>query len=583
VFTDCDGANVGDDKENFKMVYGTAVHEMLHGLGLGHAWFEKGDLMCSSDEDEYGNAVGDTCAGGLDNYDDIAEPTEFDIRALIHAYMSNGFQVPNRHVDTSSKYYCELPCTQIIPSNGFGNNEFNVTGYPVDTNNKETTNNQQSNSVESKLSEKVSTESVPRKYTFISSWGTSGSKDGQFQGSADVAVNNSDNAVYVTDINNGRIQKFSKDGHFIVSLGQKGNASGKFEQPGDIMVYRNFVYVSDIGNNRIQKFDGNGKFILEWGTYGGMNGAFDHPGAISLDPTNERLYITDIGNNRIEEFGTDGTYWNTWGEYGKENGQLDRPTGVAFHSKSNRVYVVDTNNNRVEVFEKGGKFVSKWGSLGGNDGQFNRPTDITIDNRNNLIYVADSKNFRIQVFDENGNFLTKFGEKGEGNGQFLEPTGVAVNPRDGQVYVADKKANKISIFSPKMENNNLTTNVSEDTKSKNSYQLIVYLDDASPQNAIGDDFNIVVYNTKNQTVLSAKPNIDFNDNHQKISPRNGYPIIDKTGQQPKDIRVCAQQEYTSNGKNYLHEDCYPIKQNIQKTYWYSIFDYGEIDGFEGND
>jgi hypothetical protein len=35
-----------------------------------------------------------------------------------------------------------------------------------------------------------------------------------------------------------------------------------------------------------------------------------------------------------------------------------------------------------------------------------------------------------------------------------------------------------------------------------------------------------------------------------------------------------------NGTTYLHNDCYPIKQNVQKTYWYTIFDYGEIDGFE---
>jgi hypothetical protein len=46
--------------------------------------------------------------------------------------------------------------------------------------------------------------------------------------------------------------------------------------------------------------------------------------------------------------------------------------------------------------------------------------------------------------------------------------------------------------------------------------------------------------------------------------------------------VCAQQDYSLNGKSYIHDDCYPIKQNIQKTYWYTIFDYGEIDGFEGD-
>ena len=119
-------------------------------------------------------------------------------------------------------------------------------------------------------------------------------------------------------------------------------------------------------------------------------------------------------------------------------------------------------------------------------------------------------------------------------------------------------------------------------KSKNSYQLIIYLDNASTQNVIGDNFKILVYNSNNEPILSAKPNIDFNDDHQKISPPNGYPIIYQSGQYPKDIRVCAQQEYQLNGTTYLHNDCYPIIQNVQKTYWYTIFDYGEIDGFEAD-
>jgi hypothetical protein len=121
-----------------------------------------------------------------------------------------------------------------------------------------------------------------------------------------------------------------------------------------------------------------------------------------------------------------------------------------------------------------------------------------------------------------------------------------------------------------------------ESKSKRSYQLIIYLDNASPQNAIGDNFKILVYNSNNEPILSAKPNIDFNDDHQKISPPNGYPIIYRSGQYPKDINVCAQQEYQLNGTTNLHNDCYPIIQNAQKTYWYTIFDYGEIDGFEAD-
>ena len=119
-------------------------------------------------------------------------------------------------------------------------------------------------------------------------------------------------------------------------------------------------------------------------------------------------------------------------------------------------------------------------------------------------------------------------------------------------------------------------------KSKKSYQLIIYLDNASPQNVIGDNFKIAVFNSNNESILFAKPNIDFNDDHQKISPPKGYQITLQSGQYPEDIRVCAQQEYQLNGTANSHSDCYPIKQNVQKTYWYTIFDYGEIDAFEAD-
>jgi hypothetical protein len=155
-------------------------------------------------------------------------------------------------------------------------------------------------------------------------------------------------------------------------------------------------------------------------------------------------------------------------------------------------------------------------------------------------------------------------------------------------YVSDK--NKYDSYLPiaqkiidSLKINAQEINSKDAAKTGKSYQLIVYLDGASQKNSIGDNFKIVVYNSDNETILSAKPTIDFNDNHQKISPKNGYPINYAAGANPKDFRVCAQQEYSSNGRTYLHDDCYPIKQNVQKTYWYTIFDYGEIDGFGGGD
>jgi hypothetical protein len=147
------------------------------------------------------------------------------------------------------------------------------------------------------------------------------------------------------------------------------------------------------------------------------------------------------------------------------------------------------------------------------------------------------------------------------------------------VYTCEKEP---KLCQPSSKQDKANNAISSDDKTASPYRLIVYLDGATKTNAIGDNFKIVVYNSNHNIILSEKPTIDFTDTHQKISPKSGYTIQGKSGEHPNQISVCAQQEYELEGKKHVHDDCYPIKQNIQKTYWYTIFDYGEIDGFEGD-
>jgi hypothetical protein len=120
------------------------------------------------------------------------------------------------------------------------------------------------------------------------------------------------------------------------------------------------------------------------------------------------------------------------------------------------------------------------------------------------------------------------------------------------------------------------------TEARKSYRLVIYLDDSYESNVIGDNFTIVIYNSHHKEILSAKPKINFTDDHQKISPKKGFSFTDKSGQHPNEIAVCAQQEYAVEDETRTHDDCYIVKQNKAKSYWYSTFEYGEIDGFEAD-
>ena len=54
--------------------------------------------------------------------------------------------------------------------------------------------------------------SVAAEVTFLNTWGSEGSGDGQFDNPWDVALSDT-GQVYVTDINNHRIQRFDAEGN----------------------------------------------------------------------------------------------------------------------------------------------------------------------------------------------------------------------------------------------------------------------------------------------------------------------------------------------------------------------------------
>ena len=109
--------------------------------------------------------------------------------------------------------------------------------------------------------------------------------------------------VYVNDFGeNNRVQKFDRNGNFIISWGKVGRDDGQFMNPTDIAVdSKNFIYVVDSGNNRIQKFDSNGKFLTKWGSEGSGDGQFDGPMGLIVDPSGY-VYVVDMGNKRIQVF-----------------------------------------------------------------------------------------------------------------------------------------------------------------------------------------------------------------------------------------------------------------------------------------
>ena len=231
---------------------------------------------------------------------------------------------------------------------------------------------------------------------YLTQWGTEGSGDGQLMYPTGVAADVAGD-VYVADLNNYRVQKFTATGTYLTQWGSLGSGDGQFGYPiGVATDVAGDVYVVDLNNRRIQKFTGTGVYLTQWGSPpDSMNRLFIAPYAVATDRTGD-VYVADFGDHRIQKFTNTGTYLTQWGSFGSGNGEFDSPIGVATDAAGD-VYVVEFQNHRIQKFTSTGTYLTQWGSFGSGDGQFSTPRGVATDAAGN-VYVADQGNHRIQKF-----------------------------------------------------------------------------------------------------------------------------------------------------------------------------------------
>jgi len=189
--------------------------------------------------------------------------------------------------------------------------------------------------------------------TFVIKWGSLGSGDGQFNTARGLAVDGVDGSgnVYVADGGlNSRIQKFrSSDGIFLTTWGSRGSGDGQFDIPYGVAVDGSGnVYVADLQlpllTHRIHKFTSSRTFVTKWS----VAIAFAFTGGVAVDGSGN-VYVADTGNHRIQKFTSSGTFVTKWGSFGSGDGQFSGPYGVAVDG-SGYVYVADTGNGRIQKF-----------------------------------------------------------------------------------------------------------------------------------------------------------------------------------------------------------------------------------------
>jgi len=156
--------------------------------------------------------------------------------------------------------------------------------------------------------------------------------------------------IFVADgLGNARIAKFTKDGAFVKSWGQRGTANGEFASVNSIVVdAQGNVYAADAGNQRIQVFDNNGTFKREIKGVGNAQAICITPGASQVLYVSNSNPPTDIDTaGEISKMRLDGTTIGKFGRAGKLPKEFGTVNAIDCRNEST-LYVGEIGNFRVQ-------------------------------------------------------------------------------------------------------------------------------------------------------------------------------------------------------------------------------------------
>ena len=180
------------------------------------------------------------------------------------------------------------------------------------------------------------------------------------------------------------------------SFGGPGSATGDFNSPRGIAIdpTTGDLYVADVYNNRVEKFSPSGSYLSEIQTasYGAISVI-----AIAVSSSGE-LVIADYNGGVVVGFDASGTQNLLFASDGSSPGELYHPSGITFDAAGD-IWVADGGNQRVEEFNPAGEYLTQFGSAGSGNGEFNDPGGLVVA-PSGVITVPDLLNSRVQQFSQ---------------------------------------------------------------------------------------------------------------------------------------------------------------------------------------
>lgn len=186
---------------------------------------------------------------------------------------------------------------------------------------------------------------------------------------SDIALDSQGN-MYILDSGNHRIQKFTSDGQYITTIGNKGQGPAEFIYPLSLDVdSKGYLHISDPGNQRVQVLKSDGKDyktisfakdpagILRISESGLMiMGRGGSPFSFSMASFEEKKELPKI----IRVLSSDGDVERNFGDQRDYKDFLINRVGNRFHftiDKDKNTYVAFDYQNRIEKYSPEGKIL----------------------------------------------------------------------------------------------------------------------------------------------------------------------------------------------------------------------------------
>ncbi|MBN8217120.1 MAG: hypothetical protein J0L75_10805 [Spirochaetes bacterium] len=287
----------------------------------------------------------------------------------------------------------------------------------------------------------VVTTTISTNYFYKRSWGGYGTADGQMDLGNDIAFG-LDFQIYVTDLDNNRIQVFDTNGNFLRKWGSVGTGNGQFSLLGGMAISTDGkVYVFD--NNRVQVFTTNGVYLNKWGSSGTGNGQFGSGEVLNkilIDPNGD-IWVIDRGNSRAQKFDTNGTYLAQYAI----SGETMRRDGTNF-------WVGSYSAGTIKKFD----FAANLGQTLGPSTNYSSPGALAINQAGDRIFVGGDGLHKIAVLDMSGSLKAMFGNPGTNINEIKYVRSILVDSQTN-IYVANQGDYRIKVFSWGIQTN-ATTN-----------------------------------------------------------------------------------------------------------------------------